>query len=92
MSLLIQVNCNKELVSTYCTDERLLHRAFLFRYTVLTRTIHEAKKPQPQIIESVKRFVYAVTLCFPVRGGKEFLSFDLDILFDVNSIVSEILL
>uniref|UniRef100_A0AAQ5YSA6 Thioredoxin domain-containing protein n=2 Tax=Amphiprion ocellaris TaxID=80972 RepID=A0AAQ5YSA6_AMPOC len=49
------VNCNKELVQTYCTDERLLHTAFLF------------------------------------RGGKEFLSFDLDTVFDVNSIVSEVL-
>uniref|UniRef100_A0A4W6DZL2 Thioredoxin domain containing 16 n=1 Tax=Lates calcarifer TaxID=8187 RepID=A0A4W6DZL2_LATCA len=25
-----KVNCNKELVHTYCTDERLLHTAFLF--------------------------------------------------------------
>ncbi|XP_035484357.2 thioredoxin domain-containing protein 16 isoform X1 [Scophthalmus maximus] len=49
------VNCNKELVRTYCTDERLLHTAFLF------------------------------------RGGKEFLGFDLDTVFDVNSIVSEVL-
>lgn len=32
--LLIQVSCNKELVRTYCTDERLLHRAVLFRYAV----------------------------------------------------------
>uniref|UniRef100_A0A3Q3VSV8 Uncharacterized protein n=1 Tax=Mola mola TaxID=94237 RepID=A0A3Q3VSV8_MOLML len=29
-----KVNCNKELVSTYCTNEHLLHRAFLFRYVV----------------------------------------------------------
>ncbi|XP_060888713.1 thioredoxin domain-containing protein 16 isoform X1 [Labrus mixtus] len=50
-----KVNCNKELVHTYCTDERVLHTAFLF------------------------------------RGGKEFLGFDLDTVFDVNSIVSEVL-
>ncbi|XP_039998342.1 thioredoxin domain-containing protein 16 [Xiphias gladius] len=50
-----KVNCNKELVHTYCTDERLLHTAFLF------------------------------------RGGKEFLGLDLDTVFDVNSIVSEVL-
>ncbi|XP_028256723.1 thioredoxin domain-containing protein 16 isoform X2 [Parambassis ranga] len=50
-----KVNCNKELVHTYCTDERALHTAFLF------------------------------------RGGKEFLNFDLDTVFDVNSIVSEVL-
>uniref|UniRef100_A0A1A8M1J7 Thioredoxin domain containing 16 n=2 Tax=Nothobranchius pienaari TaxID=704102 RepID=A0A1A8M1J7_9TELE len=29
---------------------------------------------------------------FLFRGGKEFLSFDLDTVFDVNSIVSEVLL
>ncbi|XP_005948277.1 thioredoxin domain-containing protein 16 isoform X1 [Haplochromis burtoni] len=50
-----KVNCNKELVYTYCAEEQLLHTAFLF------------------------------------RGGKEFLSFDLDTIFDVNSIVSEVL-
>ncbi|XP_030602993.1 thioredoxin domain-containing protein 16 isoform X2 [Archocentrus centrarchus] len=50
-----KVNCNTELVHTYCTDERLQRTAFLF------------------------------------RGGKEFLSFDLDTIFDVNSIVSEVL-
>ncbi|XP_038573258.1 thioredoxin domain-containing protein 16 [Micropterus salmoides] len=50
-----KVNCNKELVHTYCTEERMLHTAFLF------------------------------------RGGKEFLGFDLDTVFDVNSIVSEVL-
>ncbi|XP_062237025.1 thioredoxin domain-containing protein 16 [Platichthys flesus] len=50
-----KVNCNKEPVHTYCTDERLLHSAFLF------------------------------------RGGKEFLGLDLDTVFDVNSIVSEVL-
>ncbi|XP_049918948.1 thioredoxin domain-containing protein 16 isoform X2 [Epinephelus moara] len=50
-----KVNCNKELVHTYCTEERALHTAFLF------------------------------------RGGKEFLGFDLDTVFDVNSIVSEVL-
>nr|XP_020447657.1 thioredoxin domain-containing protein 16 isoform X2 [Monopterus albus] len=50
-----KVNCNKERVLTYCTDERLLHTAFLF------------------------------------RGGKEFLGLDLDTVFDVNSIVSEVL-
>ncbi|KAM6957953.1 thioredoxin domain-containing protein 16 [Tautogolabrus adspersus] len=50
-----KVNCNKELVHTYCTEERVLHTAFLF------------------------------------RGGKEFLGFDLDTVFDVNSIVSEVL-
>lgn len=36
-----------------------------------------------------------IAVCLPrlsVRGGKEFLSFDLDTLFDVNSIVSEVLL
>ncbi|KAK2856789.1 hypothetical protein Q5P01_005524 [Channa striata] len=26
-----KVNCNKELVHTYCTDEKLLHTVFLFR-------------------------------------------------------------
>lgn len=50
-----KVNCKREPVNTYCTDERLLHTAFLF------------------------------------RGGKEFLGFDLDTVFDVNSIVSEVL-
>ncbi|XP_047432417.1 thioredoxin domain-containing protein 16 [Mugil cephalus] len=50
-----KVNCNKEVVRTYCVDERVMHTAFLF------------------------------------RGGKEFLSFDLDTVFDVNSIVSEVL-
>ncbi|XP_035533559.1 thioredoxin domain-containing protein 16 [Morone saxatilis] len=50
-----KVNCNKELVRTYCAEERVLHTAFLF------------------------------------RGGKEFLGFDLDTVFDVNSIVSEVL-
>ncbi|KAM9334011.1 thioredoxin domain-containing protein 16 [Symphorus nematophorus] len=50
-----KVNCNKELVHTYCTEEKVLHTAFLF------------------------------------RGGKEFLGFDLDTVFDVNSIVSEVL-
>ncbi|XP_036947114.1 thioredoxin domain-containing protein 16 isoform X3 [Acanthopagrus latus] len=50
-----KVNCNKELVHTYCTEERVPHTAFLF------------------------------------RGGKEFLGFDLDTVFDVNSIVSEVL-
>ncbi|XP_042369210.1 thioredoxin domain-containing protein 16 [Plectropomus leopardus] len=49
-----KVSCNKELVHTYCTEERV-HTAFLF------------------------------------RGGKEFLGFDLDTVFDVNSIVSEVL-
>uniref|UniRef100_UPI0037E7B100 thioredoxin domain-containing protein 16 n=1 Tax=Semicossyphus pulcher TaxID=241346 RepID=UPI0037E7B100 len=50
-----KVKCNKELVHTYCTEERGLHTAFLF------------------------------------RAGKEFLGFDLDTVFDVNSIVSEVL-
>jgi len=50
-----KVNCNKEQVRTYCTEEKVLRTAFLF------------------------------------RGGKEFLSFDLDTVFDVNSIVSEVL-
>ncbi|XP_069568838.1 thioredoxin domain-containing protein 16 isoform X1 [Brachyistius frenatus] len=50
-----KVNCNKEPVHAYCTEERLPRTAFLF------------------------------------RGGKEFLSFDLDTVFDVNSIVSEVL-
>ncbi|XP_044044135.1 thioredoxin domain-containing protein 16 isoform X1 [Siniperca chuatsi] len=50
-----KINCNKELVHTYCREERMLHTAFLF------------------------------------RGGKEFLGFDLDTVFDVNSIVSEVL-
>ncbi|XP_022602210.1 thioredoxin domain-containing protein 16 [Seriola dumerili] len=50
-----KVNCNKEPVHTYCTDERLLHTAFLF------------------------------------RAGREFLGLDLDTVFDVNSIVSEVL-
>ncbi|XP_070786853.1 thioredoxin domain-containing protein 16 [Enoplosus armatus] len=50
-----KVNCNKELVHTYCTEERAPHTAFLF------------------------------------RGGKEFLGFDLETVFDVNSIVSEVL-
>lgn len=30
--------------------------------------------------------------CLSVRDGKEFLGFDLDTVFDVNSIVSEVLL
>ncbi|XP_034533835.1 thioredoxin domain-containing protein 16 isoform X2 [Notolabrus celidotus] len=50
-----KVDCNKELVHTYCTDEKVLNTAFLF------------------------------------RGGREFLGFDLDTVFDVNSIVSEVL-
>lgn len=50
-----KVDCEQEVVNTYCTDERLHHTAFLF------------------------------------RGGKEFLGFDLDTVFDVNSIVSEVL-
>ncbi|XP_041821938.1 thioredoxin domain-containing protein 16 [Chelmon rostratus] len=50
-----KVNCNKELVRPYCTEERVQHTAFLF------------------------------------RDGKEFLGFDLDTVFDVNSIVSEVL-
>ncbi|XP_041637424.1 thioredoxin domain-containing protein 16 isoform X2 [Cheilinus undulatus] len=50
-----KLDCNKELVHTYCMEERVLHTAFLF------------------------------------RGGKEFLGFDLDTVFDVNSIVSEVL-
>lgn len=50
-----KVNCNKELVHPYCTEERVQRTAFLF------------------------------------RGGKEFLGFDLDTVFDVNSIVSEVL-
>ncbi|XP_036071549.1 thioredoxin domain-containing protein 16 isoform X2 [Oryzias melastigma] len=50
-----KVNCQTEMVPTYCTEERLQHTAFLF------------------------------------RGGKEFLSFDLDTIFDVNSIVAEVL-
>ncbi|XP_074520327.1 thioredoxin domain-containing protein 16 [Halichoeres trimaculatus] len=50
-----KVNCDKELVQTYCTEERALNTAFLF------------------------------------RGGREFLAFDLDTVFDVNSIVSEVL-
>ncbi|KAM7365429.1 hypothetical protein PAMP_016355 [Pampus punctatissimus] len=49
-----KINCNKELLPSYCTNERV-HTAFLF------------------------------------RSGKEFLSFDLDTVFDVNSIVSEVL-
>ncbi|XP_028998135.1 thioredoxin domain-containing protein 16 isoform X2 [Betta splendens] len=50
-----KVNCNREVVHTYCTDQRLMHSVFLF------------------------------------RGGKEFLGLDLDTVFDVNSIVSEVL-
>lgn len=50
-----KLSCNEQPVTRYCTEERLRHRAFLF------------------------------------RSGKEFLSFDLDTLFDVNSIVSEVL-
>ncbi|KAI3366068.1 hypothetical protein L3Q82_009884, partial [Scortum barcoo] len=50
-----KINCNKEVVRSYCTEERVVHTAFLF------------------------------------RGGKEFLGFDLDTVFDVNSIVSEVL-
>ncbi|XP_042261401.1 thioredoxin domain-containing protein 16 isoform X1 [Thunnus maccoyii] len=50
-----KINCNKELLPSYCMNERVLHTAFLF------------------------------------RSGKEFLSFDLDTVFDVNSIVSEVL-
>lgn len=30
--------------------------------------------------------------CLSIRGGKEFLSFHLDTVFDVNAIVSEVLL
>ncbi|XP_027147452.1 thioredoxin domain-containing protein 16 isoform X1 [Larimichthys crocea] len=50
-----KVNCNKEQVQPYCTGERALHTAFLF------------------------------------RAGKEFSGFDLDTVFDVNSIVAEVL-
>ncbi|XP_030007199.1 thioredoxin domain-containing protein 16 [Sphaeramia orbicularis] len=50
-----KVNCNKEPVSKYCTEDRILLTAFLF------------------------------------RSGKELLSFDLDTVFDVNAIVSEVL-
>lgn len=50
-----KVNCNKEMVSKYCSEDRVLQTAFLF------------------------------------RSGKEFLSFDLDTVFDVNAIVSEVL-
>ncbi|XP_074482871.1 thioredoxin domain-containing protein 16 [Sebastes fasciatus] len=50
-----RVDCNKELVSEYCSEEKVVHTAFLF------------------------------------RGGKEFLGFGLDTVFDVNSIVSEVL-
>ncbi|KAJ0009289.1 hypothetical protein NQD34_000991 [Periophthalmus magnuspinnatus] len=50
-----KVNCNKEMVSKYCSDDKVLHTAFLF------------------------------------RSGAEFLSFDLDTVFDVNAIVSEVL-
>ncbi|XP_034409978.1 thioredoxin domain-containing protein 16 [Cyclopterus lumpus] len=50
-----KVNCNKEPVLGYCTEEKALNTAFLF------------------------------------RGGKEFLGFNLDTVFDVNSIVSEVL-
>ncbi|XP_068612412.1 thioredoxin domain-containing protein 16 [Brachionichthys hirsutus] len=50
-----KVNCNKEKVPAYCTEQKMPHSAFLF------------------------------------RDGKEFLNFDLDTVFDVNSIVSEVL-
>ncbi|XP_072319726.1 thioredoxin domain-containing protein 16 [Eucyclogobius newberryi] len=50
-----KVNCNKEIVSKYCLEDKILQTAFLF------------------------------------RNGKEFLSFDLDTVFDVNAIVSEVL-
>lgn len=50
-----KVNCNKEMVSNYCSEAKVLQTAFLF------------------------------------RSGKEFLSFDLDTVFDVNAIVSEVL-
>uniref|UniRef100_A0A673BKF9 Thioredoxin domain containing 16 n=1 Tax=Sphaeramia orbicularis TaxID=375764 RepID=A0A673BKF9_9TELE len=49
-----KVNCNKEPVSKYCTEDRILLTAFLFRFV-------------------------------------ELLSFDLDTVFDVNAIVSEVL-
>lgn len=50
-----KVNCKKEPVSKYCSEDNVLLTAFLF------------------------------------RGGKEFLSFHLDTVFDVNAIVSEVL-
>ncbi|XP_061909989.1 thioredoxin domain-containing protein 16 isoform X1 [Entelurus aequoreus] len=50
-----KINCNKEMLPSYCMKERVQHTAFLF------------------------------------RAGKELSSFDLDTVFDVNSIVSEVL-
>lgn len=50
-----KVDCNKETVSKYCSEAKVLQTAFLF------------------------------------RSSKEFLSFDLDTVFDVNAIVSEVL-
>ncbi|XP_024918176.1 thioredoxin domain-containing protein 16 isoform X1 [Cynoglossus semilaevis] len=50
-----KADCSKEAIYSYCTDQRQLHTAFLF------------------------------------RGGKEFLGLNLDTVFDVNSIVSEVL-
>ncbi|KAJ0062298.1 hypothetical protein NL108_007510 [Boleophthalmus pectinirostris] len=50
-----KVNCNKETVSKYCSGDKVLQTAFLF------------------------------------RSGKEYLSFNLDTVFDVNAIVSEVL-
>ncbi|TNN29583.1 Thioredoxin domain-containing protein 16 [Liparis tanakae] len=51
-----KVDCREEPVLGYCTGEKALSTAFLF------------------------------------RGGKEFLGFNLDTVFSVNSIVSEVLL
>ncbi|KAK7893400.1 hypothetical protein WMY93_022552 [Mugilogobius chulae] len=51
-----KVNCNKEIVSKYCLEDKISLTAFLF------------------------------------RNSKEFLSFDLDTVFDVNAIVSECIL
>ncbi|XP_061128390.1 thioredoxin domain-containing protein 16 isoform X1 [Syngnathus typhle] len=50
-----KINCNKEMVPSYCMKETAQHTAFLF------------------------------------RDGKEFVNFDLDTVFDVNSVVSEVL-
>uniref|UniRef100_A0AAV2LB15 Thioredoxin domain-containing protein n=1 Tax=Knipowitschia caucasica TaxID=637954 RepID=A0AAV2LB15_KNICA len=50
-----KVNCDKEMIIKYCSEDKVSQTAFLF------------------------------------RSGKEFLSFDLDTVFDVNAIVSEVL-
>lgn len=46
-----------------------------------------------EIWDLLTEIYFVCVLCLRAgRGGKEFLSFDLDTVFDVNSIVSEVLL